>query len=70
MLVSELAAALLYGAKNHVPAKAFLISECDKNKSERLKHTTHNYGIESGLIHCLTIPTVTTITSSDKMMVH
>lgn len=55
MLVSALAAALLKGAKNCVSAKAFLIRECARKKSERLKTYTHSYGIESGLTHCLTI---------------
>ena len=40
-LVSALSAALLKGAKNCVSANAFLISECARKKSERLKTHTH-----------------------------
>ena len=41
MLVSALAAALLKGAKNCVSAKAFLIRECARKKSERQKTHIH-----------------------------
>lgn len=40
-LVSALEAALLKGAKNCVSAKAFLIRECARKKSERLKTHIH-----------------------------